>query len=525
MPKKRNGAQRIGAIGEDRFRLSCQENFIIPNKVEHDFGFDFLCQPDLSAGFGKIGPVAGVFVGFSVRATDREDGRIRLNPADAECLLAAQFPTGLALVKLNGPKSADIYFRMMDAAFIVELSAFVASAKKSKHFYPKDMRPVTEIRAAIGQVITPGYLEQVRADAARKIAEPITGPVQIQIHRDADTQATLITSLDMYAWFEQGTLAEKEVLYLATFGEPGRRDQRMRELALSGKLMGGLTHLPQPYVLAGFVMDHPTQVYVQTASASAELPVLRTANEHHFGYVYPAGFALTVSVRVEQDGQHVHMMRALADPDSDALLADHPILVDFLATCDPESAFRFDDEDGLTLDVTHFEDLSGLVRCAAAYRDARSLDGWGAVPVMVRDLAGPESQNSLIFLGAAADPQVQPVPRGLLLAATEVEEQDCDAAPGTVSVPVVCNLADSSLVVWFSGHGSLLFHDGDVCGFKVATFRVETIEVLPRMPSRSLFPRVHLGPKTLTWNDGQWQGSDAETEPWADSLSTRFQLD
>ncbi|GGU61269.1 hypothetical protein [Streptomyces lavendofoliae] len=238
MPKKRNAAQRIGAIGEDRFRLSCQENFIIPNKVEHDFGFDFLCQPDLAAGFDKIGPVAGVFVGFSVRATDRNDGRIRLNPADAECLLAAQFPTGLALVKLDGPKSAHVYFRMMGAAFIVELSEFLASAKKSKHFHPKDMRPVAEIRDAIGEVSAPGYLEQVRADAARKIAEPITGPVQIQIHRDADSQATLITSLDMYAWCEQGTPAEQEALYLATFGEPVGSDQRMRELALSGKVMG-----------------------------------------------------------------------------------------------------------------------------------------------------------------------------------------------------------------------------------------------------------------------------------------------
>lgn len=365
MPKKRNAAQRIGAIGEDRFRLSCQENFIIPNKVEHDFGFDFLCQPDLAASFGRTGPVSGVFVGFSVRATNRDDGRIRLNRADAECLLAAQFPTGLALVQLNGPKSAAVYFRMMDAAFIVELSHFLASAKKAKHFTPTDMRPLAEIRDAIGEVGAPGYLEQVRADAARRIAEPITGPVQIQIHRDADSQATLITSLDLYAWFEQGTPAEQEALYLATFGEPARRDQRMRELALNGKVMGGLAHLPEPYVLAGFVMDHPTTVCVQTTPVSAELPVLRTANEHHFGYVYPAGFALTVSARVEKDGQYVHLMQALADPDSDALLADHPVLLEFLTTCHPESVFCFDNGDGLTLDVTYFDSLGDLARCAA----------------------------------------------------------------------------------------------------------------------------------------------------------------
>ncbi|MFE0202962.1 hypothetical protein [Streptomyces sp. NPDC058985] len=83
----------------------------------------------------------------------------------------------------------------------------------------------------------------MRADAAWKIAEPITGPVQIQIHRNADSQATHITSLDLYAWFEQGTPAEREALYLATFGAPARRVPRMRKLALSGRAMEGLTHL------------------------------------------------------------------------------------------------------------------------------------------------------------------------------------------------------------------------------------------------------------------------------------------
>ncbi|MEU6231353.1 hypothetical protein, partial [Streptomyces sp. NPDC047042] len=253
--------------------------------------------------------------------------------------------------------------------------------------------------------------------------------------------------------------------------------------------------------------------------------VLRTANEHHFGYVYPAGFALTISTRVERDGQYVHLMQALADPDSDALLDDHPVLIDFLTTCHPESVFSFDDRDGPPLDVTYFESLGDLARCAAAYRDAQSLDGWDAVRVMVKDMASPESRNSLMFLGSAADPQTQPIPRGLLLVAPEVEEEDCDSASGTIDVPVVCNLARSSLVAWFSGHGSVLFHEGDLCGFKVPAFRLDTVEVLPRVPSRSLFPRVLLGPRTLAFDEGRWQESDADTGQWADDVRLRFQLD
>jgi len=111
------------------------------------------------------------------------------------------------------------------------------------------------------------------------------------------------------------------------------------------------------------------------------------------------------------------------------------------------------------------------------------------------------------------------------LAEPEVEEKDCDTASGTINVPVVCNLASSSLVVWFSGHGSVLFHDGDLCGFKVPAFRVDTIEVLPRVPSPSLFPRVLLGPRTLICDAGRWEESDAETGQWADDVHLRFQLD
>jgi hypothetical protein len=59
----------------------------------------------------------------------------------------------------------------------------------------------------------------------------------------------------------------------------------------------------------------------------------------------------------------------------------------------------------------------------------------------------------------------------------------------------------------------------------VPALRVDTIEVLPRVPSRSLFPRVLLGPRTLIFDEERWQESDADTGQWADDVRLRFQLD
>ncbi|MFJ9916400.1 hypothetical protein [Actinacidiphila glaucinigra] len=412
----------------------------------------------------------------------------------------------------------------MDADFIVELSSFLATRKKSKHFTPKDMRPITELRDAVRGVGAPGYLERVRADAAQRIAEPITGPVQIQIHRDADSQATLVTTLDLYAWFEQGTPAEKEALYLATFGMPARRDQRLRELALKSGVMGGLAHLPQPYVLAGFVMDHPTSVRVRGTAGSMELPALRTANEHHYGYVHTAGFALTMSTRVKHNGQYVHWMRAFTDPRSDALLRDHPDLLDFLYACRPDSTFAFDDPNGLLLTANLFEGLGESVNFAANYRSAQGMDGWDRVPVTVRDIGDLTSQHSLMFLAAAADPQINPIPRGLLLAGPEVEEEDCETETAIIHVPVVCNLTSVSIVAWFSGLGSALCRDGEPCGFKVDSYHSRRVEIHPLMESQSSFPQIPLGPRTLSWSDGRWGEADGPPSGWGD-IRLRFEWD
>jgi len=42
--KKRSKSQRIGVTGEDYFRIFAVRHRLLANKVEQDFGTDFICQ-------------------------------------------------------------------------------------------------------------------------------------------------------------------------------------------------------------------------------------------------------------------------------------------------------------------------------------------------------------------------------------------------------------------------------------------------------------------------------------------------
>ncbi|MFF9547371.1 hypothetical protein ACF1B4_27745 [Streptomyces albidoflavus] len=518
MPKKRSPSQRIGSLGEDRFRLFCHENFLIPNKLENDFGFDFLCQRDLAVDFSATGEVGGVFLGFSVRSTNRPDGRIKLTRSDAECLLTADFPTGIVLIHLDETRSGHTYFRYLDSDLIVQLSTFLASTKKAKHFTPADLQPPQNFRKATARACAPGRLEQDRLEAARQLTTSITGPAEIQVRRDRNSQATLVTAVDFYAYFEQATPAQKQDLYLATFGIPALRAARLRELAINSQIIGGLARLPQPYVLSGFVVDDPTPTHVAGPDARADLDLLRTANDLHHGYVHPAGFALTVSGRVKLGNEHVHHMRALADPDSEERLEDHLDLVTFLDACRPDGAVTFG-PGGLTVDLPYFDGLEQCVNFAQAYLAARRLTGWQQTDIKVKDMANLESQRSLLWLACAASGARPPL--GLLVGV--VEEAQCVRKPATVEIPVICNFTGFGVVTHFTGHGAALFHEDELQGFTVDSYEAPTVGGLPRQPT-SGDPEVRVGGSRIVFRDLQFVAGSGDSTG-AGELQVRVRLD
>jgi hypothetical protein len=521
MTKKRSQSQRIGSLGESLFQTFCEQNYLIPNKPGQDFGFDFLCQIDLAENLAELGQIAGTIIGFSVRSTATRDGKIKLTRADVESLLAAEFPTGLALVKLHETDPCEIFFRLLDDNFTSELYAFVASKKKVKHFVPNDLLPGVKIREEVKRASVAGFVERSRLAATKQRTEPVIGAVHIEIRRDSDGQETLVTALDLYKYFEQKTDSDKLSLHLATFGAPRFRSQRLRDLALKERLMGNLARLPQPYVLSGFVMDEPVLAQVSSSDAAATIRLSRTGNERHFGYIHEAGFALTISTRKKQDGQYVHEMDALVDEVSDSNWTDHLDLLKFLDACRPDSKFVFQGGRKVVLDADYFTGLGNCSNFASALLRARSFKGFDHVPVLIRDMALEESRAAMAWLAAAASPGAHVIPRGLIFG--HANESDCEARNAIIEVPVVCNLATATVVTWFSARGSILFHQGEPCGFKVEAYESREVETWEKVTKISTAPEIPLGPATLTLRDGVF-ATTSENAPYRQDIHLTWRL-
>lgn len=490
--KRRTPEQRIGDIGEDHFRLFCTSNNLLPTKVERDYGLDFLCQVDLAASLSQTGTLAGTPVGFSVRATARADGRIKLTRSDAECLLAAELPVALALVNLRDGQGTEIYFRFLDRDFIVELHEFLSSAKKVKHFKPADLKSAAIFRDELAPALAPGFVEKARVAAAELLASPVEGAVCVEVRRGSQGELTLTTAFDFYRLFDRRSPDQLKALMIATFGAPRFRDDRLSRLALNAGLCGGLARLPAPYMLRGFMMDGPASMRIRGADDGVELSLLKTADEHHVGWVHEAGVAFIGGERrIDQDGHYVHDMEILVDADSDSPLAAHPELVSFLGTCRPGTLIEFDAPGSFALEAECFEGIATCSDFASAFIAASGLPGWDQVRVSVKDLASEESLKSMLWLASAAVPSSHVAPRGLFI--KDVEASDCTAVEAVVHLPVVCNLVDGAVVVWLSGDGVVYHHHDEPCGFMVNVFGSREVTTTRRLSKETDLPEAVLG--------------------------------
>jgi len=200
---------------------------------------------------------------------------------------------------------------------------------------------------------------------------------------------------------------------------------------------------------------------------------------------------------------------------------DHPDLLEFLGSCHPDSEFVFRGDRELILDAASFGDLGNCANFATALLGACALTGFEDVPVVISDMALEESRTSIAWLALAASDSPF-VPRGLMT--KNVEECDCEVRSATIEVPVVCNLAGASVIVWFSGRGSVLFHEGDPCGFKVPAYESREVQVRKKLTKNSALPELSLGVATLIFQGGALAVAP-ENAPYRKDVHLIWQLD
>lgn len=490
---KRSRPQRLGPVGEAAFRLFCANNLLTANKVEEDFGIDFFCQVDKAPSFSATGQIGGVVVAASVRGSTGRDARIRLTRDDASVLLRAQFPVVVALIDERDRMRPVVYHRFLDAAFALDLLAFLDSSRTTVSFTPKQFQDESAFAAALAVATAEGQLEALRLQVAQSRLASTLGDATVEVHRTARGQFTFVTAVHLFRYFDDADEASRRAIYLATFGALGRQHERIAALAIREGIIRELDRLPAPYIVAGFSLADEVAVTVSGSWGTASCVFERTGNDTHLGYVHHGGFAITISHRIERDGQWVHILDTLPDPDVELDLEDHPNLAAFLACCERDAELTID---GLatTFTVSDFGGLPAIGKFAKAIAVARALPGWQAGLFHLCDVATEEPVATLSWLAWMHDC----VQRGRPFLEIGDQASGSVERPALIEVPSVANAPEVGLLIRLSGRG-VAFLEGDYAvALRIDLPESCTISLVERIPKATRFPEIVMNPSART---------------------------
>lgn len=479
MAKRQTPSNRIGTVGEAAFRLFATQQGLLPTKPEQDVGLDFVCHLDEDHKAKGSSNIAPALVGFAVRSTAIAGRRIRLSRDDAEFLLRMNDPVGLVLVDETTPTPA-FYHRMVDEAFADELADFLSSDRASMSLTPERCRDANHFRRDVMTAMRPGEIERRRIAVARQRLGRRIDIGRLQVHRDEHGAITVVSALQLWDLFEQMDDDGREQLHRATFGAPELLQPRLAAMTLREELVAELSGLPEPYLIGGDVEFADSELRVEGPGGEARCSLRFTRNGAHWGYVHDAGFAITVSHRVQRGGRWVHELSAFADPDVALDLADHPDLWDFLAACVPGATVIDDTVEGRRFGVEQFAGLEAVGVFAASMQNASTLSGWTSGFAQLRDALDQETLASVQCLAStarAADGALDEVPLPSFYAeAPGSSRPELDA--GRWKVPLVVNSARAGARVWLECLGDLILHNGGVVGVDTKEIVGATIEIV-----------------------------------------------
>jgi hypothetical protein len=488
--KRRTPSQRIGSAGEAAFRHLASQQGLLPTKMEEDFGLDFICQIDEDSTAKSSSTIGPMVLGVSVRSTNRRDQRVTLSRADATALLRADFPVSFVLVDPDA-RSPQAWFKPLDAAFRDELLTFLSSTKAKLSQSPQSCRPWTEVTEWLSSAIKVGFTEREKLGAAEERLRRSIEEVSLEVRRTSDGAVTVLTSMDLYAYYKTLDESEGEKLYQATFGAANRASERISQLALKRELISELDQLPQPLILRGFTYEDPRVLRVEGSSGVAECTLLKRSNGEHVGWCLPEGFALTASKRKKQGNLWVHELQAFADSEEDIDLADHVELMNFLRCCEPEAQLGEVNDRPLPFVVEQFTDLPYFGWFAQYVDRARLLDGWDGGLALLKDALDEETLDSLGWLAALADMPSKAARLGFSL-------EDSDPHhPASFRLPCLVNTATATVVCWLDCRGNALLHGEALRGLMVDEVSDVHLEVRPRAMKMTRDPEFVLDSKLV----------------------------
>lgn len=494
--KQRSFSQRVGTAGENQFRLMAdRQHLVVAAKVEEDFGVDFVCQAEQSAGARSTNSVIPAHFGVCVRSTGSVDGRVKLDRSDATNMLRYRQPLVFVLVHLV-EALAPCYFRFLDPEFGAVLSQFLDSGNETMSLTPADCRPESEFRADLLPALKPSATRVTQLALAEIRLGSLVPGATVEVHLDKDGETAIIFADDYFDFFETLPEIQRNSVYKAAFGRPDLFDSRAADLPFKSSIPEALIDAPDRILVAGRIVDDETTLEISGSAGTAEACFVYSRIGTHFGWVHRDGLALTVgAARPQSDGTFVHETQVFIDDEAevrlDELSAD---LCGFLTVAVPNSVMR-DVNSSFSMEVDYFN-LTSLSEIMWAHGDARKLPGWESSALRLCDLNDPFSLLAIRLLGTwSADPTLFPK----LSFYIDFERHPIDLGKAERvekegHVNVVLDAARETIIAAVSGTATELWLADEMIGLESFVARKVELEFRALITREESYPEIVLGP-------------------------------
>ncbi len=450
--KKRALAQRIGETGEALVRLWASKNCLSANKMDNDYGFDFILQHFKPYGQNQIH--TGIWFLAQCKAIEQENPKyVKLEKSDAYLYLSASVQC--CLLSVNN-KDEKIKFRFVDQELIDKLITFVNSSNESlnlnieKYFFQNEQLLQDYIKSHANS----SEIQKLKIYIAKQLLSKLAPNLSL---------ATTITDEDYSIHLKSNWLTNVINPDLLFSNESKSADyvidfnviEILRKYLPSFNVVSISGSISTGSVLSGYNSQNVTKCvsYPHKGNVSFRTKI---------------GFVLTAGPCIKENGQHIHKVKYEIKPapysfaecredclafeemfEQKKLAIDNHLLIPDLGTWkEMESFFFISKEISNAINSKIFE-FPGLQAC-----DIENYD----VSVTIGIITSLINRKTL-----------SPWFPGFLFNCTETPINELEEIPCTGSIPLVFSLKRKNYIVWLSSSYSWLLDKSinQIIGFKI----------------------------------------------------------
>jgi hypothetical protein len=461
--KRRDKNQRIGRVGELTFATWATENQLSANKIEEDFGTDYMCE-ELQAVTATADEITGNNVFCQVRATEGSDvPRIAVTREDVETALRQK--TTYCLVGVH-EKSKRVFFKFLDEGLLVAWSDFLYGQQKTTSFRLDQMDSdpaffLAELRR-LSRPIARMKLARLRAEIG--ITQLLPGAALSLSYTDAAEHAIVTAPRFGNIW---DTKTEEDVNAIAksffslsplevAVAETSKQFRIHPNLVRLAELTDGAVHLAAP-------MERQVTLFVEGESRATVTATVRQFQDRR-AYILKSGLALHISEPKQNNGARYHEVAfEILDKGASPLNCDD---LAFLRELRPGAKINEEGRPGVDVEAFGVEQIGKAVR---AVEDVSRKIQFPLGDFLLSDFKDDDFVVNLGVLAALLVRSPAPAPRGFVFGVPDGDALATNAWRNCLYVmPVILGFKGRTLCIWLRGNGELYMPGGTIHGMRFA---------------------------------------------------------